>query len=647
MLTNTSPASQLLYVRNSAEVVADKERKIRFVEADNLINGFWLKRGGVDISQGFFGPYSRRVSFSEPVATVDLKPNNAPPFAPVSLRELNPATDWSTAESVDRVGGWFADGNASAFLNTLHELGQENRFIERQRAAEGAGSEKVSTIATSGAGSDECYLDPDVQLVAYCLAVIVEMHVYKKVSRHDERIEILAFIKQKLEESLPGTNPLKPVFTAFFDNAMQTEKALFQLSCDISGQTFIQRHHDELCGFYVDESSGRYRHLQDIYPYHAIKMVNGLSYVLTVNINTGLCLQHLEQISHKLGDGGCWSENVYQKVAFEKGEYSQATMESIIKNSVIICSSLEDRKNAAGFIRRFSNVEAVMADRDNAKKLLQVTNYKQAIKIDPKDPSCFFLASPLSKQDKKAQLTELVDGFNCAVQGLKNGDLPSQQKETALRKEIVKVLRQVLAVHPFQSGNTNLVSLLDVLLCRIAGVRYIKMDAVSYLLFPDEALLAMQSKKINRLTSTSGNPLFNLIECEAVNELKVVLDSGAKEFINRKQNGVTPLMQACLMGNARMVDALLKNGADTHTTSLVPKKSPSKEESLMTVALTTPFSPEIIELLLASKIDLDNSYLALCQYQQKMPENASAKLRGLVGSHLANMIDGAKVKDPW
>ncbi|GAA4649961.1 hypothetical protein GCM10023116_22440 [Kistimonas scapharcae] len=500
----------------------------------------------------------------------------------------------------------------------------------------------------------------DTNKACQFLSLMLELLLYRQVTRNDQRLHALHHMIRVIRESDQLTRTQKAFVNAFLQNAVQAESAIFQLATDRIAMP--NSHHDTFYAFLIEDdktSIGRHSG-EHVAPYRLAGQVHALSLAWNMDIGDGITYHHLEALMIKLGHTSYAA--TYSEIELNLiGNFSKRNLDIVLNQSIIVCDTEEERKRITDLIRD-NNITAHALFTDNEKDgedLRKLSQRLFTLSFDLKHNKTT-LKRHATPEDRVQETTKLMDLFtnDCIVlkektrtiqQALLNSAIATKEinrlkkahDETIkkLMTLIIRVSRNILYINPFQSGNRDLTTILQVLLFRYAEIPYIALSPDELVHNTPEQLLNKLSEKLTTRPTIEASqlldhPIFSCIFKNDVEQLQHYLGAGLARLVSEPFLGVLPLVYACDIGCSRdVIDTLLKAGAEIDQHSTLPSRR-KEDYSPLRAALqhNTEKHYTIIEYLLTHGASTNDALIDLFQLRAKIQGAAYQRLRGLISS---------------
>ncbi len=562
------------------------KRNITFIDAERLIPVHKLQSREDSPKAGYL---IKTLTWDASHQKGDEKKSFTPLYVynPNKLRTIAPQNPWTALlpEEIDTtpINPVTLQQKAQSFFNTIESLtvivlnpenyghSQDNQFINW-------------TLEVDGTTSSRRYKSHIVRCNLRFIALLFEQYVYSSIPRSDNRHTFFEHLLKYIENSSTLTKEHKKLLREFVDNGMQGDTALSQLERHMNEQhdTFVTQSHDELCGMIVKPTfPALCRHWEDIRPYHFTHMAHALRHVLTMTLPFELSLDNLIQIIIKLGYIPEITDSGSFQVYPDRKNHSPHMLKKLLNDTIVMHHSRQDLDSISQRIRSLNNECEILFMRRSDANLIApssgyqyiatatITRMKTKLKLNK--------TKQIDSSEVKNRLLDIIDKFNITTDRIKISQAHNENLcKDQLRTHIMQLLQDLLLLQPFQEGNEDLSVILEILLCRMFGLKHIKTTDDYRLLTAtqlSEKQANMQQADENHEdtpTPLTKNPIIPFIQSGQLGMLEAIFNAGLSSLININHLGTDPLIQACIERNAGIIRLLIDHGAEINRFSHLP-----------------------------------------------------------------------------
>ncbi len=589
---------------------------------------------------------------------------------------LNPVNDWTQILPPPVQTAPIADikGRANHFFNKLENL--TSRLLT-QDCFYNADSSCLFMWHLKKCGPAEArhYSHPLVDIFHKTLSLMFEQQLYRNIHWHSDRESFLNILRDNVSKSRSLNAQHRKLLKDFISNAKQTDQVLFDLSCQLKDSSLIKQHHDEFFGFILEQSHiAMGRHCHDNSPWsekgvysslgHKMMTLNALTYALTTDLSHGLKKEYIFDIITKLGHPRYLSDDTKLAVTLPADKSIKVTgLKELVKASVFTYKTDVQLDRTIAFIRQqiTSNDRILFATHQYAKRMvLQDPELALLSTFIVNGDKLFRMRSLLNQQNRDRQLQGIVDTFDNTLRNIQgqNDQLSEEEIVRQLRHLVIETTRNILLVQPFPSGNKEMAAVLNILLCRLAGIQHVNINIDDYILYSVDEIYQRQVDLINpdlTIPETpkteddqvatvqtikskvdtehlSNHPLAPIIASKCPALLDAILEAGLTDLLHQNIHHTAPLLYACLCSNEATVKILIKHGAKIEQESCLPNQRGSAKMTALQAVLRHQPDPKMIQALIEAGAKTDHLVAELKQLHLKTHDNLS--FRQFLKNHL-------------
>ncbi len=418
------------------------------------------------------------------------------------------------------------------------------------------------------------YTCPRTTVSLQILSVVLEKEIYSPYPRNDQRKILLTGLRDNFRMSDQSGHLQHELIYTFINDAASTETLLFDLSEHSEVKASIKYHHDEILGYLVpNELCQLGRNSVSLLPSANFNMMKALRYCLTIDTFCDICIDHVTQIMMQLGFPQVFCNHSEVSIPLQDGEFSPATLGRLMTQSIIENDQESERDDIMDFMEaqeiQSRIIFSLHKDVEDAKVFMEDLGRSLSIKFLLPEKQVIIRCDTPHTQ-RREETNRIFNDFNHEARRIKNNHkLSANGKKTQLRKLVILTVRLILFCQPFKKGNSEMVTMLHILLCRKVDIPYVKLNPLNYIAFSINELyekeieqLAAATRSVEQFTSRQQNPLIPFIKSNCLTVIKSIAESFPYLCLE-PHLGIPPAAYACLYSSQpEIIQILLQKSGD-------------------------------------------------------------------------------------